>query len=221
METVIFGCKTLENELLRAIDECGCAYEVKWVESGLHNVPKKLTSALQSALDSAPGCLRALMAFGYCGNALSGLRSEEKTLIIPRVDDCISLLLGSYSKKAALTKDNGTYFLTEGWLKGERNIWVEYLHAINKYGAELGSSIIDMMLEHHKTLGLLDTGCFDLSRIESEVRDIANTLKLNYKLIPATIEYLRRLLTGPWDNESFLVIPPHNMVMDSDLSSVM
>jgi len=215
MDTFIIGCKTLENELSRAIADTNCTYEVKWVESGLHNVPKKLTTVLQSTLDMAPEYSRALMAFGFCGNALSGLRVGGKTLIIPRVDDCISLLLGSYNNRAAIAK--GTYFMTEGWLKGERNIWVEYQHAIDKYGEELGESIFEMMLEHYESLALLDTGCFDFSVVDPQMRAIADTLKLEYKVIPATIEYLKKLLTGPWDDEAFLIIPPHSTIKDSDL----
>jgi len=207
----------MENELNRAIAECGCPYVVIWVESGLHNVPKNLTAALQAILDSTPEYSCALMAFGYCGNAVSGLRTNDKTLIIPRVDDCISLLLGSGGNREAMTKGNGTYFMTEGWLKGERNIWVEYQHAVQKYGRETGESIIEMMLEEYKTLALLDTGCFDLPGADEKMRAIADTLKLEYKVIPATIEYLKRLLSGPWDDESFLVIPPQSIIKDSDL----
>jgi len=229
MKTLIVGCRTLENELSRAIAECGCPHEVRWVESGLHNVPKNLASALQMIIDSAQDYSCALMAFGFCGNAISGLRSGGVRLIFPRVDDCISLLLGSFDNKQALSEApvedakmppegrHGTYFMTEGWLKGERNIWKEYQHAIQKYGEELGGSIIEMMLEHYKTLALLDTGCFDLPGANAEMTTIAETLKLEYKVFPATIEYLKRLLTGPWDESSFLVIPPYSVIQESDL----
>lgn len=218
MKTVVIGCKTLENELNRAILECGCTYDVRWVESGLHNVPKNLTSALQSALDSSPGYSCAILAFGYCGNAVSGLHTGDSVLIIPRVDDCISLLLGSLDNKKALSGGCGTYYMTEGWLKGERNIWKEYQYAVRKYGEELGRSIIDMMLEHQKTLALLDTGCFDFQAADAGMRVIAETLNLEYKVVPATIEYLKRLLIGPWDESSFLIIPPHSIIKDSDLA---
>ena len=114
METVIIGCKTLENELNCAIEQCSCAYDIKWVESGLHNLPKKLRAALQTAIDEAQGYSCALLAFGYCGNSVSGLRSGETTLIIPRADDCISLLLGSNSARAAFPEGKSTYFMTEG-----------------------------------------------------------------------------------------------------------
>ncbi|MBC7293206.1 MAG: DUF1638 domain-containing protein, partial [Thermoleophilia bacterium] len=34
-----------------------------------------------------------LLALGFCGKALQGLRAQHLRLVFPRVDDCISLLL--------------------------------------------------------------------------------------------------------------------------------
>jgi len=217
MKTLIIACKTLENELRHAMDECGCAHDVHWIESGLHNVPKKLTEALQDAIDASPGYDKALLAMGYCGNALAGLRSGGMTLTVARVDDCISLLLGSYKDRAALSKDGGTYFMTEGWLRGERNLWREYLYTIEKYGEEDGAEIFSVMLGNYKYLALLDTGCFDADRAGEEMKTIAETLNLAYKVIPATVGYLKRLLTGPWDDDAFLTIAPGSEIKEADL----
>ena len=51
MKTVILSCRTLEDELLAALAKSGKDYEIVWLESGLHNVPKKLTARLQEELD--------------------------------------------------------------------------------------------------------------------------------------------------------------------------
>ena len=215
MNPLIIGCRTLENELNRAIAECGCTYDIKWVESGLHNVPKKLMAALQSIIDTSSDYTHALFSMGYCGNSLSGLNSQNLTLIIPRFDDCISLLLGSNKAK----KENlGTYYMTEGWLKGERNIWVEYEYAVGKYGKEQGEEIFRMMLGHYQFLAMLDTGCFDLTQAGQEARMISDTLHLEYMTIPATIEMIKRLLSCPWDDSQFLHIPPQSVISDTQLT---
>ena len=159
---------------------------------------------------------RALIAFGLCGNSLAGLQSRDMTLIVPRVDDCISLLLGSQKNRAAMVKGNGTYFLTEGWLKGERSIGKEYAYIMGKYGEETGRDIFEKMFGNYRILALLDTGCFDLPRAEAEAVDIAKALRLEYKVVPATIDYLIRLLTGPWDSESFLIVEPGSAIRETD-----
>ena len=42
MEPIIIGCKTIEQELLTAMARQSCRWDVLWLESGLHNWPKKL-----------------------------------------------------------------------------------------------------------------------------------------------------------------------------------
>ena len=103
METVIVGCKTLENELLRAVEETGCSYEILWIESGLHNYPKKLNQVLQETLDGC-GARQVLAAMGFCGNSIENISTGDYTLIFPRVDDCISLLLGSCKRRMEISR---------------------------------------------------------------------------------------------------------------------
>jgi len=220
MDTVVIGCRTLENELRQAMEESGCSYDIKWFQSGLHDVPKKLHVALQELIDEAQrdGYVRALLSMGYCGNSLAGLQTGELTLIIPRVDDCISFLLGSYKNRAELAKKDPSYFMTEGWLKGERNIWREYEYAINKYGEETGKEIFDMMFGHYHSLAMLDTKSYDLTQTLKESERIAKALNLEHKVIPGTISYVKKLMTGPWDNEDFVTIPPHSTISEKDLT---
>ncbi len=216
METVIVGCKTLENELLRAVEETGCSYEILWIESGLHNYPKKLNQVLQETLDGC-GARQGLAAMGFCGNSIENISTGDYTLIFPRVDDCISLLLGSCKRRMEISREHGTYFLTEGWLKGERNIWKEYEYTMDKYGEETGKEIFSMMLGNYRSLALLDTGCYSMEKAGAEAENIAKTLELEYKVLPATLDYMKKLLAGPWTEEEFLVIPPHSMVQGRDL----
>ena len=42
--------------------------------------------------------------------------------------------------------------------------------------------------------------------------DIAHHLKLDYEKMDGTLEYLCRLLSGPWDSEDFVIIPPHTSI---------
>ena len=157
MNTAIIACKTIEDELRFAMERTGVDYPVVWLEQGLHNVPDQLKTALQTALDGV-GARRVLLAMGFCGNAIRGVAVPAEELIIPRVDDCISLLLGSVQRRLAVSREHSAYFFTEGWLRGERNIWVEHLHMLELYGEELTEELEKDMFGHYKTLGLLDCG---------------------------------------------------------------
>lgn len=202
----IIACKTIEKELLAAMAQVGCQYPVLWLESGLHNWPDKLRCEVQRLLDSCNGCGTVLLAMSLCGNSVVGLKTGDFSLIVPRCDDCITLLLGSPERRKKLP---GTYFLTQGWLDGERNLWVEYQMALNKYGEKRGKRIFSAMLAHYDHLALLDTGCFDRQALEPVVQSMARELGLAPACLAGTLEYLRVLLTGPWDREQFLTVPPN------------
>lgn len=209
MSTVIIACKTIEKELLAAMEQAGCDCPVLWLESGLHNWPDRLRSRIQELLDGCEGCDTVLLAMGFCGNSVVGLKTHNFQLVIPRCDDCITLLLGSWERRKEIA---ATYFLTEGWLAGEMNLWKEYQLCLARYGEKRGKRIFDAMLGHYRNLALLDTGCFDRETVENQVREIARKLDLNYVNLEGTLAYIGELLAGSWDPRRFVVVPPHSAV---------
>lgn len=220
MNTIIIACSTLKNELSCAMEEIGCTFPVIWLESGLHNVPEKLRQALKDSLGQADalGADRVLLSFGFCGNALNQLLTGHFELILPRADDCISLLIGSSKRRHQIQSEAGTYFMTKGWLDGERNIWKEYEYALEKYGSKRGQRIFDTMFGNYKRIGILDTRCYPLKPVMEEASRIAGKLNLALDTIPASNQYLIKLLTGPWPQDGFLTVPPNTRITLSDLT---
>lgn len=193
------------------MEKTGITYPILWVESGLHNVPRKLNRRLQEVIEEAEnaGAERILMGFGFCGNSMVGLHAHTAEIILPRIDDCISLLLGSQTKRKQIEKENGgTYFMTKGWIDGERNIMVEYEYTMKKYGEEDGKEIFDMMFGNYKQIGILDTGCYPMQPVEAETQRMAGLLNLTWKTHPASNQYLKDLLNGPWLENRFLRFSP-------------
>ena len=217
MKTAIIACKTIEDELSLAMRETGCAYPISWLESGLHNVPEKLLAALQETLDGLDAD-RVLLAMGFCGNSLAGLRVSSAELIVPRVDDCISLLLGSVQRRMEISREYAAYFFTEGWLRGERNIWVEHQHMLETYGEELTEELEKSMFGHYRTLGLLDCGEKPVEPLIEATKMIAEGLHLQQQVIPASVGYLRELLTGPWPAVRFLTVRRGGEITEDQLT---
>lgn len=214
MELVI-GCKTLENELNTAIKACGKSCDVRWIDAGLHNVREKLNGALQDLLDASGGYERVLMATGFCGNAIAGLRTGPAPVVFPRVDDCTSFLFGGCKRRQNY---QDAYFLTEGWLKGEKNIWAEYQYSLQKYGERRTSRIFQAMFAHYRRVVLLDTGCYPLEPSLAQARKIAGAFSLECEVVPVDISCLECLLTGPWGEEAFLNVPPDTVITAGDLT---
>jgi hypothetical protein len=217
MHSAILACETVRDELEYALDTVGVDYDVRWVESGLHNYPDKLRKRLQEDLDALTGCGRVLMAFGCCGNAVVGLETGDYELVIPRVDDCLSMLIGSTEKRIELSENGSTYFLTPGWLRGGRNVSEEYQHAIRRYGENAGQIIMKKLFAHYRYLGLLDTGIYNTADALPELVRMADQLGLAHKVLPASVEYLCDLLRGPWEAGRYVIVPPRSVLEDFPL----
>ncbi|MCL2163421.1 MAG: DUF1638 domain-containing protein [Oscillospiraceae bacterium] len=212
MKTIILACQTIKDEVEAARERTGCLHEIVWVESGLHNVPDKLRARLQEELDGLCDADRVLMAFGFCGNSMLGITAGNKELVFPKVDDCITLVLGSFAARRAILDKSPTYFLTQGWLTHESNIWKEYEYSLEKYGEENTAIIYDMLLANYRSLGVIDTGCYDYEEFCKRAAVIADTLKLKLERHNGTISYISELLTGPWNEERYITIPPGGVV---------
>lgn len=212
MNTKILACATIRDEIEKATSEVGCDYPIIWIESGLHVRPKSLRDRIQEELDKIKQTDRILMGFGYCGDAVVGLTSRDFEMVIPKVDDCISLLLGSMENRQNCSACGGTYFLTKGWLHGEYNIMAEYRMCLKLYGQDATNLIYKQMLGHYKFLGIIDTGAYDLEQIAPSVSEIVSTFNMKTVVLQGQDHYLKKLLTGPWEEKQFLIIPPDTVI---------
>lgn len=211
-DTCVIACRTVQQELDSAMARCGCHLPVVWLESGLHNIPSQLHNALQAAIDACADCQRVLLAMGFCGNAVVGIHSDTCQVVLPRTDDCIGLFLGNQRHSPTL---NESFFFTEGWLKGERTIWWEYQRAARRYGEERAKRIFDVMLHNYKRILLVDTGCYDPEPVRQEIAKMAEVFSLGTGEIPGNLNLLTQLLTGPWDNNHFVILPPGQTLKES------
>lgn len=181
-----------------------CEVPVLWLESGLHNVPKKLNDAIQSHLDTLQGYDTVLLAMSFCGNSVIGLNTRDFQLVLPRTDDCISLLLDGQARPFA------TLFMTEGWLKGGRHLGQEYEECLAKYGEKRGKRIFNAMLKNYRHIAMLDTGCYDTVAAEPQIKAIGEKLGLEYTTAPGSPSWLEELLLGNWSEDRFLILPPNS-----------
>lgn len=212
MSTIVIACSTIKNELSLAMQETGTNYPVFYVESGLHNFPNLLMKRLQETIDMVEEDVDTiLLAFGFCGNSLIGLSAPHASLIIPRADDCISLLLGSYEMRKNISAEMGTYFLTKGWLDNEQNLLTEYNRSIEKYGLARASRVFKAMLNHYKRLMLIDTNTYDLAEVTERTENFAKTMGIEHDTIEGSSRFLKKLLQGPWDEE-FVQVKPGEIV---------
>lgn len=207
MNTLVVACHTIADELNMAMSECNCSYPILWIESGLHLYPNSLKNRIQEELNHISNVEQVILAFGYCGNSIIGLTAPSYRLIIPRVDDCITLILGSSERRNEVSKEMGTYFVTKGWIDNEKSIWEEYQASVKRYGKSRADRIYKTLLQHYRRLGVIRTGAYKLEDYLEKTKMMAKELNLQHEIIPGTLSYLKKLLKGPWDDD-FIVVEP-------------
>lgn len=210
-QTRIIACKTLRPEIEYLFKELGLSHEITWMEPSLHNRPEKLHLNLQDTLDSFSDCERVLMPFGSCGNATKELKTGNFEMIIPKVDDCLTLMLGSMEQRQKISAEAGTYFLTLGWIKQEENLFFEYDRTVNKFGEKMAKEINEMMYKHYSRVAMIDTGVGNADELLSYSKPVKELIGLDYYPVKGTLDYLRQLFIGPWDDK-FFTIPPYSIL---------
>jgi hypothetical protein len=202
----LIACAAVIEEMLPFIPP-RMSYEV--LDLGLHTDPKSLKIALQNAINSsAPDIETILLGYGLCSQAVVGLRSGSRTLIIPRVDDCIAIFLGSaaeYQKQYRIVP--GTYYLTKGWIESGDTPFSEYDILVKRYGEQTAQRIINQILKNYTRLVFINTGNNELKYYREHARSMAERFNLRYEELQGSDAIIKKMLCGPW-NDEFVIIPP-------------
>ena len=183
--------------------------DVRELEAQLHVKPDKLKEALRAAVAEAdePG-VTIVLGYGLCSNSVLGLKTEHATLVVPRVDDCIAMLLGSneaFSMEAE--KERGSYYLAKAYLDECDNLVGEHEAMVEKYGEERAVRMMKLMLKHYKRVVLVDTGRYDLEPLRERVREVAELYDLAVEEVAGTTRIVDGLVGDEWGDD-FVVAPP-------------
>jgi hypothetical protein len=202
----VIACATVIEEMLPMLPE-GVTYEV--LDFGLHLIPEKLRSQLQEAIDTASAEVDTIiLGYGLCSMAVVGLKATACTLVVPRVDDCIAIFLGSrtaYQKQFG--QEPGTYYLTKGWIEVSDTPFAEYERLVEKYGPEQAERMIKLMLKNYTRLAFIDTGHYEQERYREYARHTAEQFGLRYEEIPGSRALVKKMLYGPWDDDFVIARP--------------
>jgi len=185
----------------------------EFISMGLHLHPKKLHQKVQEALDNVSGCSLVILGFGLCGGSLNGIKAPDCRIVMPRVHDCIPVLLGSVEKFNSLRQqDHRTFYFSGGWVEGERMMIPEYERTCLEWGPQKALRVFRMMFEHYNRLMYIHTGHPRDAAALRRTRDFGGILGLPCLETPGDLKQLELLINGPWDSEDFVIIPPHGII---------
>lgn len=215
MPIVIIACQVMQS-MFEKLLPAGLAQQVTYMDYGLHRVPGKMTWTLQDAIDAIEEPSLIVLGYGLCGNGLHGIHAGPHTLLIPRADDCIAILLGSRERYYhEFESVPGTYYLSKGWLESGSHPLKEYHEYIEKYGPDDAEWLMDTQYQHYERLALVARSPEDLETYRSQAQAVAEFCQrwgMRYEEILGSDRFVRRLVETAADltqlNNDFVLIPP-------------
>jgi len=216
---VVISCFVFE-QMLRRLLPAELAERAVFLDYALHVRPNLLLDRLQQLIDALPRPSIVILGYGLCGNGTAGLRSGRHTLILPRTDDCIAVLLGSREKYASeFSASPGTYYLTKGWLESASNPLVQFEEYQKQYDEETAWWLMDQQYANYRRLVFVGHSQAEVEECRPRVRAIADFCRrwdMEYAEIIGTDAFVRRLVAaglGPDPaREDLLVIRPGEVV---------
>jgi hypothetical protein len=215
--TKVVACATVIEEMLPLLPE-GMTYEV--LDFGLHLTPEKLRHKLQETIDIASTDVDTIiLGYGLCSMAVVGLKATDCTLVVPRVDDCIAIFLGSHAAyKQQASQEPGTYYLTKGWIEVSDTPFEEHVRLVERYGPERADRMIKLMFKNYTRLAFIDTGQYEQERYRDYTRRMAERFGLRYEELPGSTALVKKMLYGPWDDD-FVVVQPGETIRYADFKT--
>ncbi|MCP4423691.1 MAG: DUF1638 domain-containing protein [Chloroflexi bacterium] len=215
LPVVIIACKVVQ-ELLEKLLPDGLVREATYLDYGLHRVPSKLTLTVQDEIDAVKQPSLIVLGYGLCGNGLNGIKAGPHTLLIPRADDCIAILLGS--REAYMREfeaEPGTYYLSKGWLESGSNPLAEYREYVEKYGEKDATWIMDTQYQNYERLVLVTHSEADMDKYRPQAEEVAAYCRrwnMRYEEILGSDAYVRQLAAAAAALDkadgNFVIVPP-------------
>ena len=150
-----------------------------------------------------------LVAMGYCGGSWEKVPHRQK-LVIPCVDDCVTLFLHTDNTRRFNKKEADTMYVFDKTTEDDNySIPCIRKQLFKEHGEYNGDMIFKSWFGPFHHLGIIDTGCYDCYSEEfvEYAQESADLIFADLDYVEGSNIVLEKLVSGRWD-EQFLVFPP-------------
>lgn len=190
-DRVVVTCEPL-REVLSLVEPTPA--QVLLVDRNFHRSPDRLREHLQGLINENRDATMVL-AIGLCGEATVGLKASGGTLVLPRVDDCLALLMGSqeaYREQARQCP--GTYYLSKGWLESGDDVVSDFDRCVERYGPDRTARIFQSLLRHYRQVVFIRTGVPGEESQLSRAAAFAERFGLALRVVPGDLSLMSDLI---------------------------
>lgn len=208
MNAIILACSSLTEFIRAAQAKCETEYPVWYLSQSYHRDPALMREQIKKALQEIPEEYdTVLVAMGYCGGSWENILTDRR-LVLPRVDDCISLLLTTDDNYQVDRKEPGNLYI-----KDKNPEKSSFKGIFDRYTADMETEEAQRIYESWKELysgmKIIDTGLYDSysEAYTGSVYEDGAWLEAEVSHVPGGILLLEKLVSGRWD-EQFVIIEP-------------
>ncbi len=223
------GCEIIYREACYLAATTPLRVDVEFHPKGLHDLQTAdMLARLQASVDAADASSAyeaILLGYARCNDGVVGLTARTVPLIIPKAHDCVTLFFGCRKAyREYFDGHPGAYYHTTGWL--ERNdskiagqdgvmsqlgLDLKWQEMVEKYGEDNAAYIRETMgdlTSNYSQICYLEMGVADETALIAQSRDIAEERCWKFEHRQGDLSLLRKLMTGPWTDDDFLIVPP-------------
>jgi len=238
------GCEILYREASAAIAQSPCVVDIEYMAKSLHDIGEgPMSSRLQAKIDLSLASRTpdawpdaVVLLYGLCNNGIRGLRAPVP-IVVPRAHDCITLLLGSRARYDEHFQANpGTFYRSPGWIERDSDpdanpasvtsrlgVTRDYAKLVEKYGEDNAKYLMETMgdwFKHYRRLTLINTGVGPYEKYRPICQAEARDRIWIYEEVAGDTVLIRKLLSGDWDDQDFLILQPGQKIAASNDETV-
>ncbi len=235
----LIGCKIFEREIASVAYNCKNMLDVSLIKQKHHEKPVKLNQLLQEEIDridqnaddhsqdtEVVDYNAILLTYGLCSGTTMGLRSKKYPLVIPKVHDCVTMLLGSRDRfNEYYFSHPGTFYSSCGYtelafFKNEEQrrrrlqVWIDRYKG-DRARAERVMDMEESLMDNYKAISYIHWDTLPFPEYEEHNRREAEKRNWSYEILPGNNSIFRKLVDGEWDEDLFLVVPPGRTATES------
>ena len=212
--TVILACSSMLLHVAAAQEKMGTDFKVIELDRDLHTEPEKMRLHIMEALERLPGQIETiLVAMGFCGGSWDKVPATRR-IVIPKVDDCITLLLHTDDTPHGNLKQAGHMYFRD-CDSGKYSIEAMKNRICQEYGMEIGTSIFGSWFASYTNADIIDTGVYDCysEAYAEEAQKNADLIRCVLDYVTGSNRILEKLVSGRWDSQ-FLIVDTGQIVSE-------
>lgn len=183
MKIGVVACDIMKRELDKLLEKTPEVTKVIYLQGALHVYPQKMREKIVEQIKLIQDDADVVfLGYGFC-QSLKGIEDEvDVPIVMPQLDDCISILFTPERYAQEVRKEVGTWFMTPGWAEVGADMVIKELHLDRavRYGKD-PLEMAKRLFTHYRRGLFIDTGVGDndyfIDKAEQFCKDFNLTLE--------------------------------------------